>query len=112
MSCAAGLSWVVAFVWRSGLLRRPPPARCLMASAQQEVAAVEQLKSEAFKDLRGGHFDRTNDLLAQAASLSHDPRVEQMAAWTKHFETQREEFAAERHKQYEKAVEDVKKLQS
>jgi hypothetical protein len=81
------------------------------ANLQQEVAAVEKLKSDAFHELRGGHFDKTNDLLNQAATLSHDPQVEQMAEWTKLFEAQHEEFAAERHKQYEKSVQDVKKLQ-
>src|SRR5437868_4347251 len=70
----------------------------------QEVVAVEKLKSDAFRELRGGHFDKTNDLLKQAADLGHDPQLEQMAEWTRRFETQREEFAAERHKQYEKAV--------
>src|SRR5688572_3914618 len=29
------------------------------AHAQQELASVEQLKTEAFKALRGGNFDRT-----------------------------------------------------
>ncbi len=92
-------------------LLRLHPAQAAV-NQQQEVAAVEKLKSDAFHELRGGHFDKTNELLNQAASLSHDPQVEQMAAWTKGFEAQHEEFAAERHKQYEKSVEDVKKLQA
>lgn len=92
-----------------------PTTRSLAADAPPhgtEVATVEQLKTEAFRALRGGHFDQTNDLLAKAASLSHDPQVERMSAWAKSFEGQREEFAAERQKQYEKAVENVKLLQS
>jgi carboxyl-terminal processing protease len=70
--------------------------------ANQQVASVEQLKSEAFKLIRDGHFDQSNTLLTQAAALSHDPLTEQMAAWTNGFETQRQQFAAERQKQFEK----------
>jgi carboxyl-terminal processing protease len=77
------------------------PARA-ESPANQQVASVDQLKSEAFKLIRDGHFDQSNTLLAQAAALSHDPLTEQMAAWTSGFETQRQQFAAEREKQFEK----------
>lgn len=80
------------------------------AAGQQEVATVEELKSEAFKALRSGQFDRTNELLARAASMSTDPQLDRMAGWTQSFESQRQEFAAERHKQYEKALRKVKHL--
>ena len=80
------------------------------AAGQQQVATVEQLKSEAFKALKAGQFDRTNQLLGQAAQLSSDPQLARMAGWTKNFETQRQEFAAERHKQYEKSLRKVKHL--
>ena len=33
-------------------------------AAPDQVASVEELKSEAFKAIRGGHFDRSNELLA------------------------------------------------
>src|SRR5687768_15679828 len=82
------------------------------SAAQGEVASVDRLRSEAYRALRGGQFDRTNELLARAASISHDPQVVKMADWTKSFESQRQEFAAERREQYEKAVADVKKLQA
>src|SRR3954470_4224482 len=81
-------------------------------AAPQEVASADQLKSEAFRALRGGQFARTNELLVRAAALSHDPQVEKMAVWTKAFESQREEFAGERQKQFDKAVSDVKLLES
>ena len=58
-----------------------------------------------------GTSTRPTSCSKQAATVSHDPQVEQMSEWTSGFEAQREEFAAERHKQYDKAVEDVKKLQ-
>jgi len=74
--------------------------------APQQVASVEQLKSEAFKDIRDGHFDRSNELSA----MSHDPLVAQMAAWTSGFETQRQEFATERHEQFEKRVGEMRLL--
>jgi carboxyl-terminal processing protease len=80
------------------------------AAAPEQVATVQQLKSEAFKALRNGKFDQTSELLSRAASLSKDPADEQMATWTGSFETQRKEFAAERRKQYDKAVADVHML--
>src|SRR5579862_9726457 len=78
--------------------------------ANQEVASVQQLKTEAFKALRGGDFDRTNELIAKAAGIANDPSLTQMSAWVKDFDTQRQTFQAERHKQYDKAVADVQKL--
>src|SRR5688500_14791535 len=61
-----------------------------------QVATVDQLKSEAFKALRGGKFDRVNELLTRAASMAtNDPVLKQMAAWTSEFEAQRQEFVAE-----------------
>jgi carboxyl-terminal processing protease len=80
------------------------------AAAPQEVASVAKLKNEAFDAARAGQFDRTNELLARAAAISHDPSLERMAAWTNRFESQRKEFAAERHKQYDKEVANVRKL--
>src|SRR3954453_5885284 len=78
--------------------------------AGDQVASVQQLKTEAFKALKGGNFDRTNELIAKAASMSSDPSLTQMSMWVKEFHTQRLTFAGERHKQYEKAVGDVHKL--
>src|SRR4051812_15182359 len=80
-------------------------------AAQDQVAAVEQLKTDAFKALRDGKWNVVNDLLSQAASMSKDPAVTRMASWTKQFESQREEFTAERRKAYDKAVADVHLLQ-
>jgi hypothetical protein len=42
--------------------------------------------------------------------MSSDPHLVQMSSWVSDFETQRQAFSAERHKQYDKAVGDVKKL--
>jgi hypothetical protein len=76
----------------------------------EEVAAIEQLKTEAFSALKSGRFDRSNELLGKAATISKDPNVQQMASWVAAFENQRQEFTTERRKQYDKAVEDVHKL--
>jgi len=89
------------------LLPAPPTAA---AAAQDQVATVQQLKTDAFKALRSGKFDVTNELLSRAATISHDPADQRMASWTGSFESQRKEFAAERHKQYEKSVGDVHML--
>src|SRR5665213_2212091 len=87
-----------------------PPHVATAAPQPQQVASVDQLKTEAFKALRAGHFDQTNELLTRAAVLSHDPSVERMAAWTSNFEHQREEFAAERHTQFQKSLDNMKLL--
>ena len=78
--------------------------------ARQELASVTKLKTEAFDAARAGQFDRTNELLARAAAISHDPSLARMAEWTNRFESQRKEFAAERRKQYDKEVANVRKL--
>jgi carboxyl-terminal processing protease len=89
----------------AALLRADEPA-------QPVQVAVEQLKDEAFKALRTGDFDRTNSLLKTAAEQSNDPQLGMMSKWTSQFESQRQEFVAERHKEYDKAVADVKTLQA
>ena len=71
---------------------------------------MEELKTEAFKALHSGDFDRTNTLIAKAASMSSDPGLAQMKTWVSDFETQRQTFESERRKQYDKAVADVQKL--
>jgi carboxyl-terminal processing protease len=85
-------------------------ARTANAAAQQEVAAAEQLKTQAFHALRGGQFDKTDELLKNAAALSHDPNDERMAGWASRFETQWQEVATERRQQFEKAAANVKML--
>jgi carboxyl-terminal processing protease len=80
------------------------------APAVVQVASVDQLKSEAFKDLRDGKFDQSNALLAQAAAISKDPLVKQMADWTNGFQTQELAFTSERHQQFEKRVDEMRLL--
>jgi carboxyl-terminal processing protease len=81
------------------------------APAQEQVAAAQQMKSEAFRALRDGQFDRTNELLKNAAAMSHDERDQQMATWSSQFESQWQEVSAERRQQFEKAAANVKLLQ-
>jgi carboxyl-terminal processing protease len=78
--------------------------------APQQLATVDQLKAEAFKALKLGQFDRTSELLTRASAGANDPQLTQMAQWTKAFEDQRQTFVTERHKQFDKAVGDVKVL--
>jgi carboxyl-terminal processing protease len=95
----------------SALFLNSRPDTVAHAADQAQVAGIEQLKADAFRALRGGEFTKVNDLLSKAASQSSDPTLAKMSGWANQFESQRKEFAAERNKQYEKAVEDVKKLQ-
>ena len=78
--------------------------------AAEQLATVDQLKAEAFKALKAGQFDRTSELLSKASAGANDPALTKMAQWTKAFEDQRQTFVAERHKQFDKAVGDVKML--
>src|SRR5688572_5984257 len=129
LGCAITVAgaWVSTPLWVSAEPSKAPAAaiqnqldREQFAQAQQaeqaavreaeQVAAVEELKAQAFKALRAGQFDRTSELLGKAAKGANDPTLVQMAEWTKGFETQRQTFAAERRKQFDKAVGDVKKL--
>src|SRR5579864_2493244 len=87
------------------------PQGCAAAQPpNDQVASVQQLKSDAWKEARAGHFEQSDKLLGQAANLSHDPSVEQMAGWTSAFQSQLQRFAAERHKQYEEMAAQVKLL--
>lgn len=80
------------------------------APALQSVATADQLKSQAFKALREGQFQKTTELLAEASRLNSDPDLARMVRWTGEFEAQRRQFAAERRKEYDKTVADAHKL--
>ena len=87
------------------------PLVTLKARAQDgAVSSIEQLKTDAFKAVRTGHFDAGNDLLGKAADQSHDPTLTQMHGWTAQFEDQLKVFAGERRQAYDKAVDNVKLL--
>jgi carboxyl-terminal processing protease len=72
--------------------------------------AVDQLKTQAYQALKIGNFDAGNNFLSQAAKLSADPQLAKMHEWTSQFEGELKGFTEERHKAYDKAVDDVKKL--
>lgn len=72
-----------------------------------QVASTNQLKSEAFVALRGGDFGVASELINKAARQAHDPATTLMAQWVEQFKTQHDTFAAERRKQYQKAVDEV-----
>jgi len=80
------------------------------ASQNEQVAMVRQLETQAIDAAKSGHFDRTDEILGQAASMSHDPTVEQMANWSTSFKNQLQSFNSERHKQFEDLVSQVKLL--
>lgn len=81
------------------------------AAPHQQVAELQELESQAVREAQIGHFDATDQILGKAASLSHDPAVEQMANWSSSFKSQLQTFAAERHKQFDELVSQVKLLQ-
>ncbi|HVT88494.1 MAG TPA: S41 family peptidase [Tepidisphaeraceae bacterium] len=85
---------------------------CAIVKAQDKASqfASDQLKSEAFKALRGGEYDRTNELLGKAASMSNDPALTKMVSWIQQFATQRQEFAVQKQKGHDKAITEGQKL--
>ncbi len=72
------------------------------------LAQADELKNKAFAALKAGKFDVTNEYLAKAAEI--DPRLKEMSDWTRQFEAQRKLFTDERHKEYDKAYNDVQLL--
>ncbi len=75
-----------------------------------QSANVDQLKNEAFRALRGGNFDRSDELLKTAATMSGDQTLARMSDWLAQYQAQRAVIVTERHTQYGKAVADVHKL--
>ncbi|MGH7179457.1 MAG: S41 family peptidase, partial [Tepidisphaeraceae bacterium] len=53
-----------------------------------------------------------DELLKTAAARTNDPQLMQMSAWLEQYRQQREGFTAERRKQYEKAIAEIKKLEA
>ena len=95
-------------------------AGCAMSStpssAQQQNAAVplakaQDLKTEAFRALRAGEFDKTSDLISQAEAIAGDPTLEKIRAWLGDYQTRLTANLADRQKQYDAAVATVRKLQ-
>lgn len=72
--------------------------------------AVAELRSQAVDAVRKGQFSQSNQLLQKAAELSADPKDKKLADWSKSFNEQLEQFAAERRKEYDKTVGKVKML--
>src|SRR5947209_3093190 len=79
--------------------------------APEQVASVDELKAEALKALKLGKFERGNELLTKAASVANDPTLSHWATWSSQFETQLKGFREQRHQDFQKFVDDVKKLE-
>ena len=101
---------VMAAVCGFGLSAFSIPQWARAATQHEQVAMVRQLESQAINEAKTGHFDRSDEILGQAASISHDPTVEQMANWSSSFKSQLQSFNAERHKQFEDLIAQVKLL--
>jgi len=80
--------------------------------ARDQLATVEQLRTDAINAISKGRFDQSSELIGKAASISQDPTITQMSTWIRAYDAQRQKFSAERHKQFEKEVANVKKLQA
>lgn len=79
-------------------------------TAAEQVASIEQLRTQALEAFKVGNFDRTSELLRSAASLSDDPTLSQLTSWITQFQSQRQELASERRVLKDEAIADVRKL--
>jgi len=75
-----------------------------------EMAAVEDLKSKAFSSLRLGEFDKTSQLLDEAAKLSNEPSLRKMTQWLAEYRTKQQFVLEERQKDFDESLERIKKL--
>jgi carboxyl-terminal processing protease len=80
------------------------------AASQEQIASVQQLESQAYAEAKIGHFEQSDQILVRAATMSHDPGVEQLAKVSASFKAQLDSFDSERHKQYDELVAQVKLL--
>ena len=109
----AAISGIGCSAWMlPGRAHAEPKSPAPAAPQNQQVAEIQELESQAVREAQAGHFDATDQILGKAASISHDPAIEQMANWSASFKSQLQAFAAERHKQYDELVSQVKLLQS
>ncbi len=80
----------------------------MMLASAPELVNATTLKRRAIDAAKVGHLDETRDLLAQALQLRpDDPALRQMDAWVADFQEQREAFAADRRKAFDRQVKDV-----
>ncbi|MDB5323653.1 MAG: ctpB, partial [Phycisphaerales bacterium] len=75
-----------------------------MLVPRSACADVKQLKLEALEALKAGHFDTASTSLAKAASEMNDANLSRMAESANALEARRRAFAAERQKQFDRAV--------
>jgi carboxyl-terminal processing protease len=80
------------------------------APAGAVLAQVNQLKAEAAAAAKAGQFEKVQQLIDQAASLSQDPQLTNLKGYLSSFADQRREFMAARKKSYDQAVERAHKL--
>jgi carboxyl-terminal processing protease len=104
------LMLATGFVAMGVLAGAVAPAGAQEANPAQEMARVQDLKSQAFQALRVGEFDRSCELLDQAEAMSNDPALAKMKDWLADYQARASVGKAERQKQYEKSVENVRKL--
>src|SRR5688572_27717045 len=106
--------WLLGLALSAGAMAGVSPslrAQNAAAQPQQQLATATELKEQAFQALKAGKFDQTHDYLNRAAAASpNDQTLGKMAGWTKQFEEQRQVFASERQREYDKAVGEIKLL--
>ncbi|MGD0540522.1 MAG: hypothetical protein ABSB33_03280, partial [Tepidisphaeraceae bacterium] len=86
-------------------LNQNSPAK--FPSTMPTYAASFGMETAAVQAASTGDFERSDQLLNQAARISRDPQIRQMAVWVNDFEAQRKTFSDQRHDQFEKSLADV-----
>lgn len=78
----------------------------------EQYASADKLKQQAIGALKSGDFDGTQKLIEQALRLRpEDVTLRQMGDWVNNFQAKREALTADRRKDFEQSVREVKLLQ-
>jgi carboxyl-terminal processing protease len=94
---------------------RPGAAQAAVAMtntiAASDDAAIAELRRQAFTAVRAGQFTLGNELLQKAVALSDDAQLGKMAELVSELSGQMTELSADRQKDFDKRIEDLKKVQ-
>jgi carboxyl-terminal processing protease len=79
-------------------------------ASQDQLAVVEQLRTEALAAIKQGKIQTSAELISRAASMSSDPTVGKLNDQFVAFDAQLKEFAQERRGEHEAEIEKARKL--
>ena len=82
-----------------------------LGAVSADGAAAAELRRQAIEAVRVGKFIEGNESLQKAVGLSDDAQLKSMADLVASLASQMTEFSADRRKEFDKRIEDLKKVQ-